>query len=124
MEGYPVVINQDGVILAHPFSQRVGRNIQQMPDAKRLSSILKNAIAGKPNFLHLFYLQKDGVELLAGYSAISSPVTQDNRQKWIILAVTPLDAALISLIDIQLVLVSYCLFISLGIIAFGKLKRN
>ena len=117
LEGYPVVINQDGVILAHPFSQRVGRNIRQMPDAKRLSSLLKNAIAGEPNFLHLFYLEKDGVELLAGYSAISSPVTQDNHQKWIILAVTPLDAALIPLKDIRIVL----FVMTIGLIAATSL---
>ena len=117
LEGYPVVINQDGVILAHPFAQRVGRNIRQMPDAKRLGSLLENAIAGEPNFLHLFYLEKDGVELLAGYSAISSPVTQDNQQKWIILAVTPIDAALLPLKDIRIVL----LVMTVGLIAATSL---
>ena len=106
LEGYPVVINQDGVILAHPFVQRVGRNISQMPDAKRLDDLLRNAIAGEPDFLHLFYLEKDGLELLAGYSAISSPVTQDRKQKWIILAVTPLNAALLPLKDIRSVLLT------------------
>ncbi|WP_144872997.1 sensor histidine kinase [Hyella patelloides] len=117
LEGYPVVINQNGVILAHPFSQRVGRNIRQMPDAKRLGSLLQNAIAGEPNFLHLFYLEKDGVELLAGYSAISSPVTQDNQQKWIILAVTPIDAALLPLKDIRIVL----FVMTIGLIAATSL---
>ena len=43
LEGYPVVINQNGVILAHPFVQRVGRNSKQMPDAQRLDSIVRNA---------------------------------------------------------------------------------
>jgi two-component system, NarL family, sensor histidine kinase BarA len=117
LEGYPVVINQDGVILAHPFSQRVGRNIKQMPDAKRLESLLKNAIAGEPDFLHLFYLEKDGIELLAGYSAIFSPVTQEKAQKWIILAVTPLDAALLPLKDIRIVL----LVMTVGLIAATSL---
>jgi two-component system, NarL family, sensor histidine kinase BarA len=117
LEGYPVVINQDGVILAHPFSQRVGRNIKQMPDAERLDNLLKNAIAGKPNFLHLFYLEKDGIELLAGYSAIFSPLTQDKAQKWIILAVTPLDAALLPLKDIRIVL----LVMTVGLIAATSL---
>jgi two-component system, NarL family, sensor histidine kinase BarA len=117
LEGYPVVINQDGVILAHPFSQRVGRNIKQMPDAERLDSLLKNAIAGKPDFLHLFYLEKDGIELLAGYSAIFSPLTQDKAQKWIILAVTPLDAALLPLKDIRIVL----LVMTVGLIAATSL---
>ena len=73
LEGYPVVIDQDGTILAHPFVQRVGRNIEQMPDAQRLDRIMDNAIANKSDFLHLFYLETDGVELVAGYSSIPSP---------------------------------------------------
>ena len=113
LEGYPVVINQAGVILAHPIPQRVGRNIDQMPDAKRLNSLLGSAIAGRSNFLHLFYLEKDGRELLAGYSAIPSPVTQDNEQQWIILAVTRLNAALLPLKDIRSVL----LVMTVGLIA-------
>jgi signal transduction histidine kinase len=117
LDGYPVVINQDGIILAHPFIQRVGRNIKQMPDAQRLESLLKNAIAGRPDFLHLFYLEKDGVELVAGYSSIPSPITQDEQEKWIILAVTPLDAALLPLKDIRQVLV----LMTFGLIAATSL---
>ncbi|MGF1539806.1 MAG: ATP-binding protein [Pleurocapsa sp.] len=117
LEGYPVVIDQNGFILAHPFVQRVGRNIKQMPDAQRLDSILRNAIANRANFLHLFYLEKDGVELVAGYSAIPSPVTSDGTQKWIILAVSPLDAALLPLKDIRQALVG----MTLGLIAASSL---
>lgn len=117
LEGYPVVINQDGVILAHPIPQRVGRNIKQMPDGGSLDGLLKNAIAGKANFLHLFYLEKEGVELVAGYSAIFSPVPEDKQQKWIILAVTPLDAALLPLKDIRIVL----LVMTVGLIAATSL---
>jgi signal transduction histidine kinase len=117
LEGYPVVINQDGTILAHPFIQRVGRNIKQMPDAQRLNALLANAIADQPNFLHLFYLETDGVELVAGYSSIPSPVTNAGKQnqpgKWIILAVSPIDAALEPLKDIRQALVG----MTLGLIA-------
>ena len=109
LEGYPVVIDQDGTILAHPFVQRVGRNIKQMPDAQRLSNLLNNAIADKPDFLHLFYLETDGVELVAGYSTISSPISQNSAEKWIILAVSPLDAALEPLKDIRQTLVGMTL---------------
>ena len=109
LEGYPVVIEQDGTILAHPFIQRVGRNIKQMPDARRLTNLLDNAIANKPDFLHLFYLETDGVELVAGYSSIPSPVTKSKQEKWIILAVSPLDAALEPLKDIRQTLVSMTL---------------
>ena len=117
LDGYPVVINQDGIILAHPFIQRVGRNIRQMPDATRLETLLKNAIAGQPDFLHLFYLEKDGVELVAGYSSIFSPITTDRQHKWIILAVTPLDAALLPLKAIRQALVG----MTFGLIAASSL---
>lgn len=117
LEGYPVVIDQDGVILAHPYVQRVGRNIKQMPDAQRLNVLLKNAIANQPDFLHLFYLEKDGVELVAGYSSIPSPVTKDRQEKWIILAVSPLDAALLPLKAIRQALVG----MTLGLIAASTL---
>lgn len=113
LEGYPVVIDRDGTILAHPFVQRVGRNINQMPDAQRLSQLMENAIANKPDSLHLFYLETDGVELVTGYSSIPSPVTNAKGEKWVILAVSPLDAALEPLKDIRQALVG----MTLGLIA-------
>lgn len=117
LEGYPVVIDQDGTILAHPFLQRVGRNIKQMPDFQRLNNLLKNAIANKSDFLHLFYLETDGVELVAGYSSIPSPITSAKNEKWIILAVSPIDAALEPLKDIRQALVG----MTLGLIAASSL---
>lgn len=113
LEGYPVVIDQDGTILAHPFVQRVGRNIKQMPDAQRLNELIDNALKNKSDFLHLFYLETDGVELVTGYSAIPSPVTNGNQEKWIVLAVSPLDAALEPLKDVRQALVG----MTLGLIA-------
>jgi signal transduction histidine kinase len=114
LEGYPVVIDGDGTILAHPLIQRVGRNINQMPDAQRLETILKTAIAEKSDFLHLFYLETDGVELVAGYSAIPSPITGEKLgDKWVILAVTPIDAALLPLKAIRQALVG----MTIGLIA-------
>ena len=113
LEGYPVVIDRDGTILAHPFVQRVGRNIKQMPDSQRLMTLMNNAIANKADFLHLFYLETDGVELVAGYSSIPSPITSSEGEKWVILAVSPLDAALEPLKDIRQALVG----MTLGLIA-------
>jgi signal transduction histidine kinase len=106
LSGYPVVINQQGVILAHPFPEKVGNNITQESDSDRLHAIIKAAAAGKEDFLHLFSFEKDGIELVTGYSAIASPISQEKEQKWIILAVTTLDAALTPLKDIQKVLLS------------------
>lgn len=106
LSGYPVVMNQNGLILAHPFPERVGRHIEQEADADRLQGIINGAIAGRDDFLHLFSFEQDGVELVAGYTAIPSPITRENDQKWVILAVAPLDVALAPLKDIQRVLFS------------------
>lgn len=103
LAGSTVVIAQNGTILAHPLLNRVGRNIEQEPDAERLTSIVKNAIAGRQDFLNLSF-EKNGVELLAGYSVIPSPITTEPDQNWIILAVTSLDNALIGLQQIKLIL--------------------
>jgi two-component system, NarL family, sensor histidine kinase BarA len=117
LDGYPVVIDRDGTILAHPYPQRVGQNISQMPDSRRLQALLKNAIADRPDFLHLFYLEKDGVELVAGYSSIPSPIHNERNQKWIVLAVTPIDNALAPLKQIREILV----VMTLGLISASYL---
>jgi signal transduction histidine kinase len=102
--GYPVVINQKGTILTHPILARVGRNIDKEADAERLQILINSAIAGRQDFLHLFAFEKNGVELVAGYSSIPSPVSEERNQHWIVLAVSPLETALAPLKDIRRVL--------------------
>jgi two-component system, NarL family, sensor histidine kinase BarA len=119
LSGYPVVIAQNGTILAHPYVNRIGRHISQEADADRLNSIINNAIQGKQNFLHLFSLEKDGKELVAGYSSIPSPITGESSQQWIVLAVSPLNQALAPLQQIWeaiFYLISGLLLASLGAI--------
>ena len=94
LSGYPVVISENGIILAHPYFHRIGKHISQEADAERLNSIINNAIRGKQNFLHLFSFEKDGKELVAGYSSLPSPVTGESSQQWVVLAVSPLPQAL------------------------------
>ena len=94
LSGYPVVISENGIILAHPYFRRIGRHISQEADAERLNSIINNAIRGKQNFLHLFSFEKDGKELVAGYSSLPSPVTGESSQKWIVLAISSLSQSL------------------------------
>ncbi len=107
LTGYTVVIDQDGTILEHGNDlNRVGRNIQDEVDAKRLESIVRNALQNRPAFLHLFNFDKAGIELLSGYAAIPSPLSTGEERKWVILAVTPLDNALAGLKEIQKVLVT------------------
>lgn len=98
-----VVIAQNGTILAHPIFQRVGTNIAEHADGKKLQEIVKDAVAGKKESSNLFF-EKEGEQLLAGYTAINSPVDDDN-QKWVILAVTNLDTALEGLKGIKIILV-------------------
>ena len=94
LSGYPVVISENGIILAHPYFDRIGSHISQEADAERLNSIINNAIRGKQNFLHLFSFEKDGKELVAGYSSLPSPVTGESSQQWVVLAISPLSQAL------------------------------
>ncbi len=104
-----VIISQEGIILAHPNPSIVGKNIQQMPDADRLKSILRNALSNQQNFLHLFSFSAPGQELLTGYTAIPSPVTRNTEQQWVILAITPLDTALAGMLEIQQILLVFTL---------------
>lgn len=114
LAGYPVVISQSGTILAHPLYQRIGLNINQEADYGRLQSLINSAIEGRRDFLHLFSFEKDGVEIVAGYSSIPSPISLEKNQKWIILAVSPLDSALAPLRGIKNVLTNMVLTLLIG----------
>ncbi|MCZ8125520.1 MAG: ATP-binding protein [Microcystis sp. LE19-114.1B] len=94
LSGYPVVISENGIILAHPYFNRIGRHISQEADAERLNIIISNAVRGQQRFLHLFSFEKDGKELVAGYSSLPSPVTGESSQKWIVLAISSLSQSL------------------------------
>ena len=94
LSGYPVVISDNGIILAHPYFDRIGSHISQEADAERLNLIIGNAVRGQQRFLHLFSFEKYGKELVAGYSSLPSPVTGESSQKWIVLAISPLSQAL------------------------------
>ncbi len=104
LTGSTVVISDNGIILAHPIPQRIGTSIAQHSDASRLKKIVRNAIAGKQDSLQFFF-EKQGEELLAGYTAISSPIPNTTNQKWVILDVTTLDNALYGLTEIKIILV-------------------
>jgi two-component system, NarL family, sensor histidine kinase BarA len=103
LTGAMVVIAEDGTILAHPFTNWVGTNINQHPNSSQFQSIIKNAIAGRNDSINLSFT--DDKELLAGYTAITNPLTQQQQQKWIVLAVTSVDNALFGLEEIKLILI-------------------
>ena len=122
LSGEPVVITQAGKILVHPIAQQVGRNINQELDSSRLESLVEDAIAGRESFIHLAV---DGQEYVAGYTAIESPISDQSDQQWIILAVTPLESALIGLQDIRQVLfILTCGLIAASILATIYISRD
>ncbi|MEO0967434.1 MAG: sensor histidine kinase [Cyanobacteria bacterium J06639_18] len=124
LTGSTVVIDEDGRILAHPIATRVGTNIKEHADATRLQKIVKSAVAGKKHFLHLFF-ENEGQELLAGYKAIAAPVTGNQKEKWVVLAVTSLDNALYGLgqIKIILLILTLCL-VGVSVLASLYLARD
>lgn len=125
LSGYPVLINQEGTILAHVDPERVGRNIEQEKDRGPLRTVVTDASAGRQDSLHLFSFEKDGVELVAGYTSIPSPLTGEANQKLTILAITSLDSALYGLRDIQLVLIVLtCLLIGASFLATLYVARD
>ncbi|MBW4446373.1 MAG: two-component sensor histidine kinase [Spirirestis rafaelensis WJT71-NPBG6] len=127
LTGSTVVIAEDGTILAHPMTARVGTNIKQHPDASRLEMILKRAIKGKRDSVTLYFKEgeeKEGTELVAGYTAIPNPVTNQQQQKWVVLAVTSLDNALFGLGEIKLILLGLTFgLISVSVLASLYLSR-
>ncbi|HEY9729039.1 MAG TPA: ATP-binding protein [Chroococcales cyanobacterium] len=107
LSGYPVAIDQTGRILTHPSVEFVGRNIHTIKpdrDAKTLQYIVSKAIAGQQHIGLLYGFDEKRTELLAGYTAIASPLTSQPNQKWVILSITSFDSALAGRKDIQQVL--------------------
>ncbi|WP_414529617.1 ATP-binding protein [Nodularia chucula] len=103
LTGATLVIGENGMVLAHPSAELVGSNIKQHPDAAELEYIVKNAIAGETNSINL--PSQRGKELIVGYTAIDNPITTEPGQKWIILAVTTVDNALLGLEELKLLLI-------------------
>ena len=123
--GSTVIIDQDGTILAHPLSERIGHNIKEEDDSIRLKQLLKDAVQGGKIFQSLFFLEKDGAELLAGYSSVPSPLTNQPNYKWVIVAVQSRDNALSDLREIWriLFLMTLCL-IAASVLATLYIARD
>jgi len=103
LQGYTVVIDQNGVILAHPISERIGQTVAEQPNAAVLQGLVKSAIGGEQNSLHLF--EENGMEWLAGYTAMQIPTPDGAQETWVILALAPVANALHEIRELQQVLV-------------------
>jgi signal transduction histidine kinase len=104
LTGLLVVIAEDGTILSHPLADRIGSNIENETNAAQLKSIVQNAIAGRSDSSQNLYFTPNE-ELVAGYTAIPSPISQQQGHKWVILAVTSVKNALFGLEEIKLILI-------------------
>jgi signal transduction histidine kinase len=129
LSGYTVIINQEGTIIAHIDSTRIGTNIRDEKDKNlksRLEAIIRAATSGQSNFLHLSDFDQSGKEAIAGYTAISNPTTTGlSNEKWVVLAVTPLNNALYGLQEIRQTLINLVLgLIAANLIATLILARS
>ena len=123
--GSTVVIDQDGTILEHPIPDRVGRNIAQETDAERLKSVLKNALAGAQDFLHIYDFESKNIESVVGYTAIQNPISKNPEDKWVILAVASIDNALYGLEEIKQVMLNLILgLLAANLLATLYLSRD
>ncbi|NEP48836.1 MAG: two-component sensor histidine kinase [Moorea sp. SIO3C2] len=111
LSSYPVVINQQGKVLTHhyqePVVHKITDKINREEEQEGLKRVLGKAIAQEQDFAEPSYLIKNSVKLTAGYTSIPSPITAELGQKWVILAVTPVDIALAGLKEIQQVLLIF-----------------
>ncbi|MGB3692859.1 MAG: ATP-binding protein [Spirulinaceae cyanobacterium] len=125
LTGNPGVINQQGIILAYPYPEVIGQNINQQKDAPNWKKLVANALNQQSGFSLLFSPQKPSLELLSGYTAIASPVTEEKGQKWIVLDVTPVEEALAGLKDVRLVLlIMTCTLIAGVVVATLYISRD
>ncbi|MTJ52902.1 two-component sensor histidine kinase [Anabaena sp. UHCC 0253] len=103
LSGSLIVIAEDGKVLAHPLTERIGTNIKDYTDVEELQTIVKNAMAGHSNSSDFFF--PEGQEMVTGYTATNQVITTNPPQKWIVLAVTTVQNALFGLEEIKLILI-------------------
>ena len=112
--GYTVVIDDTGVILAHPIAERIGRNIRQEVHAEQLLRVFESAIANstvgdrstnQQESLEPVLFEENGAEWMAGGSAIQVSLKNGESATWVVLAATSVDSALTGLGDIKQVLI-------------------
>ena len=103
LTGFLVVIAEDGRVLAHPLPERIGTNIKNYSDVKRIQAIVKDALGGSNNSSNLSFIE--GQELVTGFTATPKPITTKPSQRWIVLAVTTVENALFGLEELKLILI-------------------
>ncbi|MBW4663530.1 MAG: sensor histidine kinase [Chroococcus sp. CMT-3BRIN-NPC107] len=100
-----VILSENGTIIAHPQVERVGGNISQEPNFQQWKKIVDNAISNPEKDLNNLAFTENGETLITGYKAIASPITKEQGQQWIVVALSPQSRALQGLEEIKLILV-------------------
>lgn len=114
LQGYTVLMDQNGTFLAHPVADRVRRNISQQPGDDRFQEILSNALRGTTGTRYLYdFVTFDDGQWLAGFSPITVTVSPGVNQTWTVMSVAPVDSALQGLQDITQIL----LILTAGLLA-------
>ncbi|HEY9696570.1 MAG TPA: ATP-binding protein [Trichocoleus sp.] len=114
LQGYSIVLDKKGVILAHPNPGRIGTTIAQESDKDRFDDILTNVFQrDSTGARHLFNLMNDGGEWIAGFSPLTIKLSQQQNVTWAVLTVTRLDSALQGLEEITQIL----LILTVGLLA-------
>jgi signal transduction histidine kinase len=103
LQGYTMVIGEDGVFLAHPSSDRVGQNANQELDG-RFQDILNNVQREESGVRQLFGISDSETEWIVGFKPLKLDINAKKSQTWAILAATPTESALRGLDDIKQIL--------------------
>ena len=110
--GETVVIDADNIVITHPDSTQVGRNVDTLPNSEQLRSAIRQVTVDKDKFTALSgfipdlsgFIPNEKGRWLAGYSGFEVPASPKQNRVWTVLAVTPIDQALYGLNDIRQVL--------------------
>ncbi|WP_416673945.1 sensor histidine kinase [Egbenema bharatensis] len=114
LQGYTVIVDENGMFLAHPVAERVRHNIAQQPGEDRFQEILSNVGKGISGTRHLYgFVDFDGAEWIAGFSPVTIPTAPETTQTWAVLSVTSVDSALQGLEEITQIL----LILTAGLLA-------
>jgi signal transduction histidine kinase len=114
LQGYTMIIAQDGTIIAHPVAERVGVNISNQPASDRYQDILNNVLRrGETGARHLYGINNERIEWIAGFSPAIVPITATDKQTWAVLALARMDSALQGLNEITRIL----LILTAGLLA-------
>ncbi|PSB55226.1 two-component sensor histidine kinase, partial [filamentous cyanobacterium CCP1] len=114
LQGYTVIMDENGMFLAHPVAERVRHNVAQQPGEDRFQEILSNVAKGITATRHLYgFIEFDSSEWIAGFTPVIIPTAPGTTETWAVMSVTPISSALRGLEEITRIL----LILTAGLLA-------